>query len=95
MQHQQLEPNEALGLQRGSDSGSNEENGSVCLTRCAPTLPMILLACTVFCEDAVVYADRYDTAMSLCHAAAVEGWAHVDYVFYDNMRTRSNPLNNN
>ncbi len=43
---------------------------------------MILRASTVFCEDAVFYADTYGTAMSLCHAAAVEGWAHVHYVFF-------------
>ena len=43
---------------------------------------MILRASTVFCEDAVFYADTYGTAMSLCHAAAVEGVATGPLFFF-------------
>ena len=84
IQHKILEPNQALGLGRWSDSGSNEENACVFLTRCAPPLPMILHPCADFCEVAVVYFSTYETAMSLSNAAPVGKWAHVHNAF---MRT--------
>ena len=43
---------------------------------------MILRAFTVFCEDAVFYADTYGTGMSLCHAVAVEGVATCPLFFF-------------